>query len=299
VGKSSCVLQAAFRWCLGQDFFGIEANGDLKVLVIQAENDDGDIAEVRDGVFRGLLAGGYLLPDDPALIAQRVFVVCEDSATGREFGATLDRLLSQVHPDLVIVDPALAYLGGDALKQADVSAFCRNVLNPILHRHNVGLILVHHTNKPPRGDDKGDGWKAGDLAYLGQGAADWANWARAVMAIISKGSHSHFELCLGKRGGRVGWGNATEDGEWQKVYSKPIAHAKEPGVICWREPSTKELFDEAAKATTGRPKKDWNAAREWTTWMEASAGSMRRTILGSAAMVRLGRVFSVSSSGQL
>jgi hypothetical protein len=262
VGKSSCVLQAAFRWCLGQDFFGIQANGELKVLVIQAENDDGDIAEVRDGVFRGLTASGFLLEDDHLRIAQRVFVACEDSATGRDFGATLDRLLAQVRPDLVIVDPALAYLGGDALKQADVSAFCRNVLNPVIHRHNVGLILVHHTNKPPRGDDAKDGWKAGDLAYLGQGAADWANWARAVMAIISKGSHSHFELCLGKRGGRVGWGSETEDGEWQKIYSKPIAHAKETGVICWREPDEKELFDEAsAKGTTGRPKKDWNTAR--------------------------------------
>ena len=261
VGKSSCVLQAAFRWCLGQDFFGIQANGELKVLVVQAENDDGDIAEVRDGVLRGLGSAGFLLPDDRYRIAERVFVACEDVSTGREFGATLDRLLAAVKPDLVIVDPALAYLGGDALKQADVTAFCRNILNPVIHRHNVGLILVHHTNKPPRGDDKSD-WKAGDLAYLGQGAADWANWARAVMAIISKGSHSHFELCLGKRGGRVGWGHETDAGEWQKVYSKPIAHAKEPGCICWREPDEKELFDEAAaKGTTGRPKKDWNTAR--------------------------------------
>lgn len=262
VGKSSCVLQAAFRWCLGQDFFGIEAAREMKVLVVQAENDDGDIAEVRDGVLRGLSAAGSLLPDDHKLIAQRVFVVCEDAATGKDFGDKLDRLLAQFPTDLVIVDPALAYLGGDALKQADVTAFCRNVINPVIHRHHVGLILVHHTNKPPRGDDAKDGWKAGDLAYLGQGAADWANWARAVMAIVSKGSHSHFELCLGKRGGRVGWGHETESGEWQKVYSKPIAHAKEPGVIFWREPDENELFDEAAKkATIGRPKKDWNTAR--------------------------------------
>jgi RecA-family ATPase len=258
VGKSSCVLQAAFRWCLGQDFFGIQAAREMKILVIQAENDDGDIAEVRNGVLRGLAAD--MVDGDEQRIAQRIFVVCEDSSTGKEFGAQLDRLLAAVRPDLVIVDPALAYLGGDALKQADVTAFCRNVLNPVIHRHNVGLILVHHTNKPPRNDEK-DTWKAGDLAYLGQGAADWANWARAVMAIVSKGSHSHFELCLGKRGGRVGWGQEKEDGEWQKTYSKPIAHAKEPGVICWREPDDRELFDEAAKKSIGKPKKDWNDAR--------------------------------------
>jgi hypothetical protein len=186
-------------------------------------------------------------------------VVCEDSRTGKDFGQVLDRLLDRHKPDLVIVDPALAYLGGDALKQADVTAFCRNILNPIIHRHQVGLILVHHTNKPPKADDSngGDGWKAGDLAYLGQGAADWANWARGVIAIRSVGSHSVFKLCLGKRGGRVGW----KDADGKTLYAKDIAHAKEPGTICWREPSPADAFDAAAAKQTGRPKKDWNAAR--------------------------------------
>jgi hypothetical protein len=82
------------------------------------------------------------------------------------------------------------------------------------------------------------------------------------MAILSKGSHSQFELCLGKRGGRVGWGTQDEAGEWQKIYSKPIAHAKEPGRIYWREPDVSEAFDEAGKQVgAGRPKKDWNSAR--------------------------------------
>lgn len=261
VGKSACVVQAAFLWCLGKPFFGIEPARPLRILMVQAENDDGDIAEMRDGVIHGLMQSGELSDTDPERIAGMIQVVCEDSRTGRDFGLILDRLLAKHHPDLVIVDPALAYLGGDALKQADVTLFCRNILNPVIHRHNVGLILVHHTNKPPRGDDKSDGWKAGDMAYLGQGAADWANWARAVMAILSKGSHSLFELCLGKRGGRVRWGKEGQDGEWQKIYAKSIAHSKEPGVICWREPDTKEMFDESASKSTGRPKKDWNTAR--------------------------------------
>lgn len=34
-------------------------------------------------------------------------------------------------------------------------------------------------------------------------------------------------------------------------------------MICWREPDESELFDQAAaKASTGRPKKDWNKARK-------------------------------------
>lgn len=253
IGKSSFVMQGAIRWALGQEFFGIQAAGPMRVLMVQAENDDGDIAEMRDGVYRGLQASGQLSKDDPAVLADRIAVVCEDSRTGRDFGASLDRLLGQWKPDLVMIDPALAYLGGDALKQADVTLFCRNILNPLIHRHQCGLILVHHTNKPPRGEEKSD-WKAGDLAYLGQGAADWANWARAVVAIRAKGSHSVYELCLGKRGRRAGW----TDKEGKPLFVKDIAHAREPGTICWRVPDDAEVLD--AHPTPGPARKDWRKA---------------------------------------
>jgi len=260
IGKSSFVMQAAFRWALGDDFFGIQAAQALKVLIIQAENDDGDIAEIREGVYRGLEGLGQMTDGDQLRIARQVWVVPEDSVTGRDFGERLERYLEKIHPDLVIIDPALAYLGGDALKQADVTLFCRNILNPIIHRHNVGLVLVHHTNKPPKADQK-DGWQAGDMAYLGQGAADWANWARAVMAITSIGSHSIFKLIAGKRGGRIGW----KDEEWHTLYSKHIAHAKDPGQICWREPTVQEVFDETAsqdgRKAQGRPAKVWTEER--------------------------------------
>lgn len=255
IGKSSFVLQGAVRWSLGMEFFGIQPATPLRVLIVQAENDDGDIAEMRDGVFRGLTAARQLGTDDLADVAERVAIVCEDSRTGREFGVALDKMLTANPTDLLIIDPALAYLGGDALKQADVTLFCRNILNPIIHRHKCGLILVHHTNKPPRGEEKSD-WKAGDLAYLGQGAADWANWARGVVAIRALGSHSVFELCLGKRGRRAGW----RDDEGKAVFQKYIAHASEPDSICWRDPDAAEVMNahnpDAAKAGP----KDWTDA---------------------------------------
>ena len=64
----------------------------------------------------------------------------------------LDALLTEHGPfDIVIVDPAFAYLGGDSNSQKDVSHFMRELLNPLLQRHQVGLVLAHHTNKPLRG----------------------------------------------------------------------------------------------------------------------------------------------------
>ena len=237
VGKSSCIMQGAILWSIGKPFFGIEPVRPIKTLIIQAENDEGDLAEMRDGIFMGL--GDAITAEECATARKSITICMVDTVTGDAFGPLLNTLVSEHKPDVVVMDPALAYIGGDALKQMDVTRFLRTTISPVVHKHNIGLIIVHHTNKPPRGEEKSD-WKAGDFAYLGQGAAEWANMARGVMGIRSIGSHEVFELVLGKRGGRVGW----KDGKGVKIYSKKIAHSKEHGVICWRELSDEEYFDE-------------------------------------------------------
>jgi hypothetical protein len=111
------------------------------------------------------------------------------------------------------------------------------MLNPLVRKFNCGVVILHHTNKPPSGKEKPD-WNGGDFAYLGGGSAEWANWARAVIVLRSLGSHSVFELRAGKRGCRLGW--KESDGE-TKAFAKLIAHANEPGVICWREADASEV----------------------------------------------------------
>lgn len=234
VGKSALSMQAMILWALGRAAFGIQPTRPLKSLLIQAENDEGDLAEMRDGVLNGL----KLTEDERRRAMENVIVAREDTRTGLAFFAGAVRpLLEQHKPDLLWIDPALAYLGGDVSSQKDVGGFLRNMLNPLLREFNCGGVVVHHTNKPPTGKEKPD-WSAGDFAYLGGGSAEWANWARAVLALRSVGSHSVFELRAGKRGGRLGWKEA--DGV-TKAYFKVIAHAKEPDVICWRDAEESEV----------------------------------------------------------
>ncbi len=166
------------------------------------------------------------------------------------FAAMLDSTISEHGPfEIVMVDPAFAYLGGDSNSQKDVSRFMRELLNPLVQRHGVGLFLAHHTNKPLRGKEK-DGWSAGDYAYLGAGSAEWINPARAALAIRSIGSESVFELRAVKRGKRLRW----VDDEGQPTNMQYIAHHGEPGVICWRKATADEIEDVTAKAKGGRPK---------------------------------------------
>lgn len=232
VGKSSFSMQLAICFSIGQPCFGLTPARPLRVLIVQAENDSGDMAEMRDGVIAGMKLSG----PEQELAATRVAVVSEDSKTRETFASMLDTLLAQNPADLVIADPAFAYIGGDASSQRDVSPFLRNMLNPVIHKHNVGFMLVHHVNKPPQGEQKST-WQAGDFAYLGSGSAEFANWARAVIAIRSIGSDSVFELMLAKRGRRAGW----TDQAGLPTTKRFIAYDREPGVICWRDAEPQEV----------------------------------------------------------
>jgi hypothetical protein len=165
-----------------------------------------------------------------------VIVACEDARTSVRFFAEVVKPLLEAHkPDLLWVDPALAYLGGEVNSQRDVGRFLRNGLNPLLRQYGCAAVIVHHTNKPPTGKEKSN-WQAGDFAYLGSGSAEWANWARAVLALRSIGAHDVFELRAAKRGGRLGW--KTDDGK--TAFASLIGHATGAGVICWRTASEDE-----------------------------------------------------------
>ena len=233
VGKSSLSMQAMLLWSLGRPAFGIEPPRPLKSLLIQAENDNGDLFEMRDGVVRGLELQAVEATD----AYTRIMVSREDVRTGSEFFRNTVRPLLAMHrPDLLWIDPVLAYLGGEVNSQEVVSAFLRNQLNPLLREFDCGAVVVHHTNKPPKKSDATAG-AASDLAYLGAGSAEWANWSRAVLALRSTPTQGIFELCAGKRGARLKW--RTPDGS--RVFSQYIAHSRGEGEIYWRPATEAEI----------------------------------------------------------
>jgi len=250
-GKSVWVLQAAIYWAVGRTFFGLQP-GDvyqklgMEILIVQAENDEGDLAEMRDGVIKGTTD---LNTAEKELALRRVRIDTISDRSGDAFVSEIDRLLHE-SPSirLLIVDPAFAYLGGDSNSQRDVSHFMRELLTPVLQKRNVGMILVHHPNKPLRGKDK-EHLETGDYAYLGAGSAEWINPARAALALRSTGSETVFELRAAKRGRRLQW----MDANGEPTLVKHIAHHSAPGVICWRDATVQEVTDVTSKGKRGRP----------------------------------------------
>ncbi|MCC6268834.1 MAG: AAA family ATPase [Dehalococcoidia bacterium] len=251
-GKSSLLMQLAIHMAVGKTLFGLQPGAvyrkkGMRILLVQAENDEAELAKMRDGVLQGT----ETLSDDEKAQAQDRIIVCTiNDRSADRFALALDALLTELGPfDLVIVDPAFAYLGGDSNSQKDVSRFMRELLNPLLQRHDVGLILAHHTNKPPQGKEKSS-WAAGDFAYLGAGSAEWINPSRAALAIRSIGSDSVFELRAPKRGKNLGW----EDWDGEPTVRRYIAHFKVKGVICWREAEREEVEELIGEKKRGRPR---------------------------------------------
>lgn len=234
-GKSSWILQALALWANGMPCFGITPVRPLTSIYVQAENDDGDIASIRDGICKGLAF------DEAQRLAffSKVLVYTETALTGKRFCDEILRKLLDQHPgtDLLTIDPALSYLGGDTKEQRDVGAFLRNYLNPILFDYDCAAILNHHTNKTSA--NAGQSRKNSpeqDFAYYGSGSAEWANWARAIIALEGTKTTGIFRLHAAKRGQKIGWKN-DED---RVLYSRLIAHSKDAGTIFWRDPDPDE-----------------------------------------------------------
>jgi hypothetical protein len=207
IGKSSFCVQAAVSWALGEPVFGIHPKRPLKSLIIQAENDTGDLAEM----FRGVLIGTDRCERLPEL-DHNIRFVSETSKSGMTFMPYVRELIAAHKPDLVWIDPLFSFLGGNASDQEVVSTFLRNGLGAIAQETKVTWMIVHHTNKPAK-----DGKVASvgsDYAYIGAGSAELANWARAVLVLREIGDDT-YELRAAKRGRRAGLidlaGNATTE----------------------------------------------------------------------------------------
>jgi len=236
IGKSSYSMQLAVMWALGKAVFNIKPVRPLKSLIIQAENDIGDLAEM----FQGVRAGMGLTAEDDALLEENLIFYRDTIHSGADFAKTAETLINRHQPDLVWGDPLLNYIGDDASQQKVVSEFCGR-------QH----------------------WTGSDFAYSGLGSSALTNWAREVAVLMRVKTPEgmpptfRFELC--KRRRRAGMtdtlGNPTES-----IY---LCHGQSG--ICWQqcapppepEKSSGTTYTIGKRKGRGRPKAEVAAIDEF------------------------------------
>jgi hypothetical protein len=242
IGKSSAGVQQDLLWGLGRPAFGIVPARPLRILTVQAENDDGDLGEMVRGVSNALNPTA----EDKDVIRDNVLYASERARTGGLLLAeVIEPLLEKHRPDILRIDPLLAYLGADINDAKETAAFLRNGLNPLLEKYNCGAIINHHTPKVINRDTKG--WRASDWMYAGAGSADLTNWARAILVIDPTYAQHVYKFIAAKRGGRIGWRHEDGDVKYIRYFCHDTA-----GGLAWHDATA----DDELQVEIKKPKKN-------------------------------------------
>lgn len=266
VGKSVMNMQLACGWALQREdmTFGIKSVKPLKQLIVQAENDQGDVAETWQKNSRAF----NLTLEDKKVIDELVKVQLCDTVAGEDFLETLELLCQETQPDLCWIDPLLSYMDGDIKDASTVTNFCVRGLNRISALTGTAFALVHHTGKPPSDSRFKETMTASDMAYMGLGSSNLTNWAREVMVLMRQMTEAeangdasappHFSLTATKRRKKAGMKFMPKDGDpidsettVAQIYTK---HADD-GSIRWIQCPEPDKPQKGRKKGAGKQEK--------------------------------------------
>jgi hypothetical protein len=244
-GKSSLMMQIATSWALGQSVFGLAPVRALRTLIVQAENDGGDIAEAWQG------STCKMTPSEKARLKENMAIVRDTKHIGAAFPEFLEGLIVRHGAQVVWIDPLLAYAGFDIADQELTTNWLRTQVDPVLKRTKCAMIYMHHTTKPKSADDL-DSMTPSQLAYLGAGSAEWVNYSRdAGFLYRTKGEPARYKFGFSKRASRCGLLDMA--GERAKSGFIYLQHSQDADTLRWEyAPMAGEV---APQHTDSRPAK--------------------------------------------
>ena len=250
-GKSSLMMQIATSWALGQSVFGLAPVRPLRTLILQAENDGGDIAESWQG------STCKMTETQKTKLKQNIAIVRDTKHIGGAFPEFLEALILRHRAEVVWIDPLLAYAGFDIADQSLTTEWLRTQVDPVLKRTKAAMIYMHHTTKPKSADDL-DSMTPSQLAYLGAGSAEWVNYSRdAGFLYRTKGEPARYKFGFSKRASRCGLENS--EGERSKSGFIYLQHSPEDKVLRWEhapsgiETAPQRTDSSPAKGPRSRP----------------------------------------------
>jgi RecA-family ATPase len=271
IGKSSLCMQLMILWALGLPAFNITPVTPLRSVLIQAENDIGDLAEMYQGVRQGM----GITPEQEALLNERIFIYRDTTRTGGDFVDAASSLVERHKPDLVWADPLLNYIGDEISEQRVISEFCCGLLNEVSLRTGVIWCLLHHTGKPSKDPKAASHWTASDLAYSGLGSSALTNWARETAVLVRlkmpDGEPPTFQFSMTKRRTRAG----LHDTAGESTDTVFLRHSTRGG-ICWEQCEAPEPEPEKRPDRYKTGRKSGFDAEAFKAVIDAHGGSLTK-----------------------
>jgi hypothetical protein len=205
-GKSSLQMQLILYWVCGEIIFGLRPVRPLKILVLQAENNKGDLGEEAQGIWPEIAKIGDIdLARAENLIKENLTIPPQIvGISGDKFLALLDNQLLDKHHDLVFIDNLFAFAGCDLKDSEKTGKFLREGLFPIAVNRKTCINMIHHTPKAIKDSDLVASIADLDMQFMGFGSVEIPNSFRAVN-VLARVPRSHvFKLVLSKRGDKAG-----------------------------------------------------------------------------------------------
>lgn len=235
-GKSVITTQLCYGWALGREVLGMKPFRPLTIGIIRPEDDDEEIAEFRDSMRRGFRQVCGWSDRDIAEAEGRVLMLNPKGKMGKDFISYLRRVQRTHHFDLVVINPLQGVAGIDLSQNKELTEFCRGGLDPIIKDEETkcGLLVIHHTNKPPSDADKRNFGKGAFAQYIGAGGQEINAWMRGMLLLMPTIEPGVYELSAVKRGNRLGWTNPP--GKNCLFPTKLIRQSpKEDHMLFWHE----------------------------------------------------------------
>jgi len=236
-GKSIITMQFAYAWALGRELFGIRPLRPLKIGIFQTEDSNEIIAETRASMREGFKRIHEWTDDDITNAEKNITFHNPKGKMGDEFIAYLRETQRRKRYDLVFINPLSGVTSFDISNNTEMNHFLCKQLDPIIkHDEDMkcGLIIIHHTNKPPAANMRAGFGTDQYAQYIGAGAAKLTNWMRSMLAIVPEKEEGLFLLVAAKRGERLGWPKnpaAKSPNPTRFIrHSRPDEH-----VIFWQE----------------------------------------------------------------
>lgn len=197
VGKSSIEMQKGCCWSCGKPAFEFYPMRPLRVLMIQNEDSENDLAQQSE-VARAL---GL----DLNLIRKNFWIETVRGKTGWAAICIMDYLIKWWKADLMLLNPLSAYHDGDISKNADNVKFLYGQLGGLIQERKVGLQAAHHKGKPPKGQQKKHEDAYHEVMYDILGGSILTNFFRGIVTINPIANSDVYKFIVAKRFEQSGW----------------------------------------------------------------------------------------------
>jgi hypothetical protein len=212
IGKSSIAMQMGCCWSCGKPAFYLEVPRPLRIVMIQNEDSDNDLARQSEVITH--------LGVDENLIEKNFWIETVRGKIGGDAVLVMRDLVKWWRAELLMINPLSAYHAGDISSNKDNIAFLYGELGRLLDEKVCAIFGFHHKGKPPKTNGKKPEDVYFEIMYDILGGSTLTNFFRGLIAVSPIGNSEVFKFALAKRFKESGWPAKFEMFKWHEDPAK-------------------------------------------------------------------------------